>query len=110
MENKYYRTLVIHAIKNDYATEWELYLDLDLEGYDSLIVYLMDAVNNAHDEAYQKIVELPDMTGCVKYIDASLITDFTLSANIPKEEMEDMVADALGLDEFFDDDEEGDLW
>lgn len=109
MENKYYRTLVIHAIKNDYATEWELYLDLDLEGYDSLMVYLMDAVNNAHDEAYEKIVELPDMTGCVKYIDASLITDFTLSANIPKEEMEEMVADALGLDEFYDDEEE-DLW
>ncbi len=109
MENKYYRTLVIHAIKNDYATEWELYLDLDLEGYDSLMVYLMDAVNNAHDDAYEKIVELPDMTGCVKYIDASLITDFTLSANIPKEEMEEMVADALGLDEFYDDEEE-DLW
>ncbi|QOC57403.1 hypothetical protein phi9181_ORF033 [Enterococcus phage 9181] len=109
MENKYYRTLVIHAIKNDYATEWELYLDLDLEGYDSLMVYLMDAVNNAHDDAYEKIVELPDMTGCVKYIDASLITDFTLSANISKEEMEEMVADALGLDEFYDDEEE-DLW
>lgn len=109
MENKYYRTLVIHAIKNDYATEWELYLNLDLEGYDSLINCLMDAVNNAHDDAYEKIVELPDMTGCVKYIDASNITDFTLSANIPKEEMEDMVADALGLDEFYDDEEE-DLW
>jgi len=96
MENLYYRTLVLHTIKNEYASEWTLYLEDTLEGYEDLA---NEIVASMHGEGeIGKVVSLFDLTGSLKYIDASLITDFTFSSNYSKELMEDMVAEALGED------------
>lgn len=96
MENLYYRTLVLHTIKNDFASEWTLYLEDTLEGYQDLANEIVASMHGEGETG--KVISLFDLTGSLKYIDASHITDFTFSSNYPKEVMEDMVAEALGED------------
>lgn len=105
MENLYYRTLVVHTVKNDFATEWTLFLEDTLEGYRELTDEITASMHG--DGETGKVISLYDLTGSLKFIDALNITDFTLSSNYPKEVMEDMVAEDIGEDfvEFDEDDE-----